>query len=102
GALTSLTLTGPLLDLSLRHARAGWRLYAGFAMAGLAANLVAFVMRGGAKLLGLEHLGARPFSEWMLHASFSYLVCGLLAGLVSGVIWFQATQPRRRSEEPSG
>jgi len=102
GALTSLTLTGPLLDLSLRHARAGWRLYAGFAMAGLAANLVAFVMRGGAKLLGLEHLGARPFSEWMLHGSFSYLVCGLLAGLVSGVIWFQATRPRRRSEEPSG
>jgi hypothetical protein len=99
GALTSLTLTGPLLDLSLRHARGGWRLYTGFALAGLAANVVAFLTRGGAKLLGLERLGARPLSEWMLQASFSYVICGLLAGLVSGVVWFQATRPNRGSEE---
>ena len=101
GALTSLTLTGPLLDLSLRSARGGLRLYAGFALAGLAANLVAFLIRGGAKVIGLEHLGARPLAEWVLHASVSYAVCGLLAGLVSGAVWFQATRPRGRLEEPS-
>ena len=101
GALTSLTLTGPLLDLSLRCARGGLRLYAGFALAGMCANLVAFLIRGGAKALGLEHLGARPLSEWALQAGITYAVCGLLAGLISGVIWFQTTRPRDRSEEPS-
>lgn len=99
GALTSLTLTGPLLDLALRQAAGGWRLYAGFAFAGLAANLVAFVIRGGAKMLGLEHLGARPLSDWMLQASVSYVLCGLLAGLISGFIWFQASRPRNGDQE---
>lgn len=100
GALTSLTLTGPFLDLALRRARSGWRLYAGFALAGLAANLVAFFIRGGAKMLGLEHAGARPLAEWLLQASFSYAICGLLAGLASGAIWFQATRPRKQQESP--
>ncbi len=94
GALTSLTLTGPFLDLALRRASGGWRLYTGFAAAALSANLVAFVIRGGAKMLGLEHLGARPLSGWLLQASFSYVMCGLVAGLVSGLIWFQASRPR--------
>lgn len=93
GALTSLTLVGPALDLSLRHAHVGWRLYAGCAAAGLAANIMAFATRGGAKLLGWERLGARPWSDWLVHASFSYVVCGILAGLISGMIWFQATSP---------
>ncbi len=90
GALTSLTLTGPLLDLSLRRARAGWRLYAGFAIAGLVANLLAFAVRGGAKLFALEHVGARPLVTWLGTASVSYVVCGLLAGLLSAAIWFRA------------
>ena len=94
GALTSLTLTGPLLDYSLGRVRGGWRLYAGFALAGLAANTVALVIRGGAKYSGVEHIGARRFSEWLLQASVSYVICGILAGLVSGAVWFQATRPR--------
>lgn len=94
GALTSLTLTGPLLDLCVQRVRTGWRLYAGFATAGLSANLVAFAVRGGAKVFGFEHLGARPLSSWLLHASISYVICGLLAGLISAVIWFQATRPK--------
>ena len=88
GALTSLAIVGPVLDVSLGQARAGSSLYLRFALAGLAANLLAFLIRAGAKLLGLELLGTRPFPEWVLHASFSYLICGLLAGLVSGLIWF--------------
>ena len=99
GALTSLTLTGPLLDLSLRRARGGLGLYVGFALAGLAANLVAFLIRGGVKVFALEHLGSRPLSEWVVQAGFSYAVCGLLAGLASGAIWFQATRPGDRAEE---
>lgn len=98
GALTSLTLVGPFLDLAVRRARGGWRLYTGFALAGLAANLVAFFIRGGAKMLGLEHAGARPLSEWLLQASATYAICGLLAGLASGAIWFQAARPRKQRE----
>ena len=99
GALTSLALTGPMLDLSLRSARSGWRLYVGFALAGLTANLVAFLVRGGTKLLGFEHFGARPLSDWLMHAGFSYVACGLAAGLISGAVWFRASRPRDRSEE---
>jgi hypothetical protein len=93
GALTSLTLTGPVLDLCVQRVHSGWRLYMGFAMAGLSANLVALLVRGGAKVLGFEHLGARPLSTWLLQASITYVICGILAGLISGVIWFQATRP---------
>ncbi len=95
GALTSLTLTGPALDVCVQRAQSGWRLYTGFAMAGLGANLVAFAIRGGTKLIGYEHFGARPLSAWLLHASISYVICGVLAGLISGVIWFQATRPKK-------
>jgi hypothetical protein len=101
GALTSMTLTGPLLDLSLRRAHAGWRLYLGCALAGLGANFVAFLIRAGAKLAGVERVGARPFADWILHASFTYLICGLLAGLLSAMIWFQASRPRDQTKEPS-
>lgn len=92
GALTSLTLTGPLLDLCVQRTRPGWRLYLAFALAGLGANLVAFAVRAGTKILGFEHLGARPLSTWLVQASFSYVICGVLAGLLSGAIWFHATQ----------
>jgi hypothetical protein len=98
GALTSLSLTGPLLDLLLRHVRGGWRVYVGFALAGLTANLLAFMTRGGAKLLGYERLGTRPLSDWMLQASFSYVICGLLAGLISAAIWFQANRSQDTSQ----
>ena len=99
GALTSLVLTGPLLDLCIQRARVGWRLYLGFALAGLSANLVAFAVRGGTKLFAVEHLGARPLSVWLRHASFSYVICGLLAGLISGLVWFHATRSKKSDEQ---
>ena len=98
GALTSLTLTGPLLDLCVQRARGGWRLYFGFAMAGLSANLVAFFVRAGAKVLGFEHLGARPLSTWLLQASISYVVWGVLAVLICAAFWFHAAQPTKTTE----
>ena len=76
--------------------------YFGSPFIALAANLVAFFIRGGAKLLGLEHLGARPLSIWLFQASITYVVCGLIAGLVSGIVWFQATRPRQIGDEPAG
>ncbi|MHB8897437.1 MAG: hypothetical protein ACYC6Y_01680 [Thermoguttaceae bacterium] len=94
GALASLSLVGPLLDLCVDRMRGGWPLYLGFATAGLMANLVALFVRAGAKLLGFERLGTRPFSDWFFQACVTYVVCGLLAGLISGVIWFHATRRR--------
>jgi hypothetical protein len=98
GALTSLALTGPLLDVSLRRAEGGWRLYSGFAVAGLAANLAAFVLRGGVRYAGLDHPGARAIPHRLVSDGMSYVVCGIVAGVISGVIWFQATRARSRDE----
>jgi hypothetical protein len=98
GAATSLALTGPLLDLALWRARSGWRLYLGFAAAGLAANLAAFAVRAGSKSMGLEHLAARPLAAWWSPALVSYIVCGLAAGLVSALVWFRFSARRLRAE----
>lgn len=101
GALTSLTLTGPLLDAALRKARHGWQLLLGFAAAGVASNLLALAVRTGAKAMGWEHGRARPMGAWWNQAIVTYAVCGLLAGLISGLIWFHVTSRSRRNlEEP--
>jgi hypothetical protein len=96
GATTSLIATGPLLDWTLRHASGGWRLYASFAAAGLASNLLALAVRGGAKAIGFERLGARPLSVWLPQAAVTYVLCGILAGLVSAAVLFYA----RRNSTP--
>lgn len=97
GAMTSLCATGPLLDLALLGARRGWRLYLGMIAAGLASNLIALVVRGGFKALLPEPLEGRPFSVWLAEAAITYPVCGMLAGLVSAVVWFRF---RSRSTPP--
>jgi hypothetical protein len=101
GALTSLALTGPLLDAALRRARYGWQLLLGFAAAGVASNLLALAVRTGAKAMGWERGMARPMGTWWNQAIITYAVCGLLAGLISGLIWFHVTSRSRRNiEEP--
>ena len=89
GAMTSLTLTGPFLDLALWRARRGWRLYLGFGLAGLGSNLAALAVRGGTKLAGLDPALARPFAAWWLPAIGTYALCGALAGLISALVWFR-------------
>jgi hypothetical protein len=88
GAWTSLCLTGPLLDLALRSARPGWRLYLGFGLAGLTSNLVALAVRAGTKVLGWERAGSRQFQEWWPQAIGTYAASGLVAGLVCALLWF--------------
>lgn len=95
GAMTSSTLVGPMLDLSLSRAPAGWRLYFGCSLAGLAANVGALFVKGGSKLLAPIHAGSRPFASWATQAGFSYVICGVLAGLLSAAIWFQFTRSQR-------
>ncbi|HJN09868.1 MAG TPA: hypothetical protein QF564_14375 [Pirellulaceae bacterium] len=52
GAMTSLAVFGPILDLVLLRGRRGWQLFGGFALAGLASNLTAFAVRSGSRLAG--------------------------------------------------
>lgn len=100
GAITSLTLTGPLLDLALWRASRGWRLYGGFALAGLGGNLAALAVRAGSKLAGLDHAGARPLVQWWPQAVSTYALCGVLAGLISAFVWFQFTGDRHGGTTP--
>ncbi len=81
GATTSLLLIGPMMDLALRSAKPGLRMYFGFALAGFATNFLAFVVRGSAKLLGGRGAGGRGFDGWFSEAVFTYAACGLVAGL---------------------
>jgi hypothetical protein len=89
GALTSLCLIGPMLDAALWRAKSGWPVYLSFALAGCLANLGAFAVRGAWKASSWESLLKRPLAEWVSVASWSYLLCGLIAGLLSAAIWFR-------------
>jgi hypothetical protein len=101
GALTSLTATGPLLDLTLRRVHGGWKQYAAFTLAGLASNLIALFVRGGAKWMGWE--AGRGLWDWFGQAWYTYILCGLLAGFISGLILFYGrsrTEPLSEDSAP--
>jgi hypothetical protein len=92
GAITSLSLTGPLLDAAVWRARAGWRLYLCFVVAGLASNLVALLVRAGAG-------GGRPAEFWWQQAVITYPLCGIVAGLVSAAVWFQLRERQPEQQQ---
>jgi len=102
GAITSLALVGPLMDLALWGAGGGWRLYLRFALWGLACNLAALTVRAGVKLFAVEGLGKRPFDLWFSQAVVTYVVCGVFAGLLSAWICFRFQEPGAHDgqEEP--
>jgi hypothetical protein len=87
GAATSLVLTGPILDFAATRARSGRSVYAAFVAAGAAANLAAFGVRLGAKLV--LHDGGRPVAAWWPEAIVTYALCGAFAGIVSAALWFR-------------
>lgn len=90
GALTSLSVTGPLLDLALWRMRGGWQLYLGFILAGLGSNLIALLARGGFKLfVAAEAAGGQAIEVWWRSAMVTYPLCGIIAGLLSAAVWFQ-------------
>ena len=87
GAFVSLCLLGPMMDLALRNARSGWRVYTALVLAGTATNLTALASRAGTKLLGLD-IGGRPFDSWWLQAIGTYTASGIAAGLLGAFCWF--------------
>jgi hypothetical protein len=97
GAFTSLVATGPLLDWTLRRVNGGWRQLVAFGLAGLASNLLALGVRGVSKWVGWESPGRRPLADWLSQAVGTYILCGILAGAISGLILFSF----RRRNPPS-
>jgi hypothetical protein len=98
GSFASLCLLGPMMDVALRGVRSGWRVYAALVLSGVAANLLALGSRAATKLLGLD-VGARPFDAWWLLASGTYLLSGVVAGLLGALCWFHLNdRPGQRSQ----
>jgi uncharacterized membrane protein YgcG len=116
-SMLSVLALGPVLDLALLGKPLGWQLYARFAAAGAVANLLAFGLKFAGLQLGIEtggrgggggggfggggYGGGRGFGggggmgggqvmSFGWTALLSFLLCGALAGLISGAIWFRA------------
>jgi hypothetical protein len=89
GAMTSLCLTGAMMDVALLGAGAGWPLYARLVGAGVASNMVAFMQRGASKLLAFDQPGTRLFDGWASEAMITYTLSGMVAGLLGALCWFQ-------------
>ena len=100
GAITSLLLTGPMMDWALWSAKPGRRIYFSLALAGFATNFAAFVIRGAAKSLGTAGGGGQPFAGWWPEAILTYSLCGLLAGVISAAVWFHAPGPKNPDLPP--
>jgi hypothetical protein len=99
GALASLLLFGPMMDVALRRARSGWRVYAALVLAGVGANVMALASRAAPKLLGLDLPGTRPFDSWWLQASVTYTLSGVVAGLLGALCWFHFNDRAARRPE---
>ncbi len=93
GALTSLVLFGPVIDVGLQAVDRGARLLATFAACGVGVNVVAFLVKVAEKL-ALPARG-RPIATWWQSAALSYVACGLVAGLVAAALFFRV---ERRAE----
>lgn len=89
-ALVAALAIGPAIDLAVVGFR-GMRLsvYLRFAIAGLLANLLAFFVRWGTSSLGFDAGQLHRMSEIGVVAFISFALCGILAGIVSAMIFFR-------------
>ena len=100
GALVSLCLLGPMMDIALRGVRSGWRVYAALVLSGVATNLLALASRAAPKLLGFDIAGGRPFDSWWLQAMVTYPLSGVVAGLLGAFCWFHLNDRSASKAEP--
>jgi hypothetical protein len=87
GSFVSLCLLGPMMDVALRNAYTGRRVYEALILAGVLTNVLALASRAGVKLVGLD-VGRRLFDTWWLQASVTYTLSGAVAGLLGALCWF--------------
>lgn len=100
GALTSLFLVGPLLDLSLNWSNNGKRIYLALVSAGVLANLAAMVMQIVAKSAGWSGGGGKSLSAWLPLALATYPAFGAVAGLISAAALFRWRSTQRGDDNP--
>lgn len=99
GAMTSLLLSGILLDFVAWRVRAGWQLYVGLAGVGLAANLVAFGAKALSKTVLFGATGGQNWHTWWPRAVITYPLCGIAAGLICAMILFRL-RPSHKCHKP--
>ncbi len=100
GSAVSLLLIGPMMDVAVRHARGGWRVYAALVLSGVVTNLLALGSRATFKMLGLDLAGGRGFDSWWLQASVTYTLSGVVAGLLGALCWFHFNDRQHRGPHP--
>lgn len=102
GSFVSLCLLGPMMDVALRNAQTGRRVYVALILAGVMTNVLALASRAGSKVIGLD-VGGRPFDTWWLQASMTYTLSGAVAGLLGALCWFHfnSAGPQRGSRPTS-
>jgi hypothetical protein len=97
GSFVSLCLLGPMMDVALRNAHTGRRVYGALVQAGVLTNVLALASRAASKVMGFD-MGSRPFDTWWLQASMTYTLSGAVAGLLGAICWFHfnsaESQPR--------
>ena len=100
GAMTSLYLVGPCLELAARSKGSGRRIYLSFIVAGVSANLVALLVQTMVKLAGWKVSGmGKSLELWLPRAAVSYPVCGAFAGLISALVWFRWNARQQQDAE---
>lgn len=100
GAITSLMLIGPCLDLAMRGKGTGKRVYFSFIIAGVLANLAAMSVQIAAKSAGWRGTGTgKSLALWLPNAAMTYPICGAIAGLIGALVWFRWNAKQR--EEPA-
>jgi len=96
GSATSLVLLGPCLDFAVAQAKPNVWLYLRFAVAGLIANLCAFLVQMTAKRMGFSLGGGRDLQSWLSLALITYPAFGFAAGLLCAAVLFH-WRPRHTS-----
>jgi hypothetical protein len=94
-AVVSLLALGPAIDIAMAgRSVGGWRLYLRFAVAGVLANALAFFLRGGISLFGLDNDRPHMLARFDLRVFASFAACGAIAGLLSALVCFQFSAKR--------
>ena len=95
GALTSLSLFGVITDFVMGRTGTGSGILSRFALVGFLTNLAAFAIRGGSRL---ANVAGSAKASWWFYAPFTYALCGILSGMICGMLWF--SQIPRKSRNP--
>jgi hypothetical protein len=98
-AVVSLLSLGPAIDIAMTgRSVPGWRLYLRFAAAGVLSNALAFFLRGGISLFGLDGQRTHMLARFDLGVFASFAACGVIAGLLSAIVCFQFSARRKGPE----